>query len=123
MLLASFSTPRLRRLRRAAGPGVPTSLSMREVAAMWAASRLGRGWRPPASVAAAQVPWRFGRLTVVDAPFVRFAHRHGLQVHVWTIDNPADIAYLVDLDVDGIMTDRVDVLRDVYAARGLWEPS
>ena len=123
VLLASFSTARLRRLRRAAGPGVPTSLSLREVAVMWAASRSGRGWRPPASVAAAQVPWRYGPLAVVDAPFVRFAHRHGLQVHVWTIDNPADIAYLLDLDVDGIMTDRVDVLRDVYAARGLWAPS
>ena len=60
------------------------------------------GWTLPAQMGV--------DVRVVDAPFVRFAHRHGLQVHVWTIDNPADIAYLVDLDVDGIMTDRVDVL-------------
>jgi glycerophosphoryl diester phosphodiesterase len=57
---------------------------------------------------------------VVDERFVRYAHRLGLQVHVWTIDVPAQMHELLDLGVDGIMTDRIDVLRDVYTERGLW---
>ena len=57
---------------------------------------------------------------MVDRRFLAYAHRLGLQVHVWTIDDPAEINSLLDLGVDGIMTDRVDVLRDVFLARGLW---
>ena len=66
------------------------------------------------------MPVRHGRLTVVDRRFLAYAHRLGLQVHVWTIDDPAEINELLDLGVDGIMTDRVEVLRDVFLARGLW---
>jgi glycerophosphoryl diester phosphodiesterase len=69
---------------------------------------------------AAQVPPRQGPVRVVDERFVRYAHRLGLQVHVWTIDAPAQMHELLDLGVDGIMTDRVDVLRDVYTERGRW---
>ena len=76
--------------------------------------------RLPSSVVAAQVPVRSGRITVVDRRFVTYAHRLGLQVHVWTLDDPEAIERMLDLGVDGIMTDRLEVLRDVYAARGLW---
>ena len=48
------------------------------------------------------------------------AHDANLQVHVWTIDDPAEMHQLIDLGVDGIMTDEVTVLRDVIQARGLW---
>jgi len=67
----------------------------------------------------AQVPARFG-ITVVDQLFVDHAHELGMQVHVWTIDEPKEINRLLDLGVDGIMTDRIDTLRDIYTARGLW---
>ena len=72
------------------------------------------------SVVAAQVPVRYGRVRVVDRRFLRYAHRLGLQVHVWTIDEPAEMHELLDLGVDGIMTDHVGVLRDVYRSRGHW---
>jgi glycerophosphoryl diester phosphodiesterase len=120
VLLASFSDARLARLRLLAGPKVATSLGMRAVARLRAAS-IG-GWRvalPPSAVAA-QVPVRYGRMRLVDRRFIGYAHRLGLQVHVWTIDDPAEMHELLDLGVDGIMTDRVDVLRDVYISRGVW---
>lgn len=125
VLLASFSDARVARLRHALGPAVATSLGSRAVARLWAGSRAG-GWvsalrRPGAGRGAAvQVPPRHGRLRVVDRRFVRHAHRLGLQVHVWTIDDPTEMNELLDLGVDGIMTDRVEVLRDVYLARGCW---
>ncbi len=61
-----------------------------------------------------------GRVRVVDRRFLAYAHRLGLQVHVWTIDEPDEMDRLLDLGVDGIMTDRVEVLRDVFLRRGLW---
>jgi glycerophosphoryl diester phosphodiesterase len=94
-----------------------------EVARLWLASRAGRRLRPAPSVVAAQVPTHHGRVRLVDRRFVRAAHRSGLQVHVWTIDDPDTMNDLLDLGVDGIMTDRIEVLRDVYAARGVWTRS
>ena len=52
--------------------------------------------------------------------FVATAHRVGVQEHVWTIDDPAEMERLLDLGVDGIMTDRPQVLKDVLSARGAW---
>jgi glycerophosphoryl diester phosphodiesterase len=121
VLLTAFSDARTARMRAALGPGLATSLGSRGVARLWAASRTGRGGRRVArGVAAVQVPPRYGRLAVVDRRFVRHAHRLGLQVHVWTIDDPAQMHQLLDLGVDGIMTDHVTVLRDVYRQRGCW---
>lgn len=71
---------------------------------------------------AAQVPVRYGPLRVVDRRFVGRAHRLGLQVHVWTVDDPAVMHGLLDLGVDGIMTDHPEVLREVYLSRGVWRP-
>jgi glycerophosphoryl diester phosphodiesterase len=119
-LLASFSDARLQRLRALAGPTVATSLGIRGVARLWLASRTGRPVRVPPTVVAAQVPVRHSGVRVVDRRFVEYAHRLGLHVHVWTIDHPAEMHELLDLGVDGIMTDHVDVLRDVYRSRGRW---
>jgi glycerophosphoryl diester phosphodiesterase len=115
VLLASFSDRRVARIRAELGPRVATSLGQREVAALWAAGR-----RPPAGAVAAQVPPRYGRARVVTRRFVARAHRLGLQVHVWTIDDAAQMRYFLDLGVDGIMTDHIEVLRDVYTERGHW---
>ena len=75
---------------------------------------------------ALQVPHRRGPLTVASRGVVRRAHEAGVQVHVWTIDDPDEMNTLLDRGVDGIMTDRTDILRDVLRARGQWhglEPS
>ncbi|MGC9666214.1 glycerophosphodiester phosphodiesterase [Planosporangium sp. 12N6] len=120
VLLASFSDDRLRRIRRELGPAAATSMGTREVARLWAGARLGRAGRVPPGVVAAQVPVAQSGLRVVTPRFVAHAHRLGLQVHVWTVDDPDAMRHLLDLGVDGIMTDRIEVLRDVFSARGVW---
>ena len=118
VLLASFSDARLRVVRTRLK--VATSMAQGEVTRLWLASRLGLRVKVPESVVAVQVPVRHGRLRVVDRRLITLAHRLGLQVHVWTIDDPDEMAGLLDLGVDGIMTDRIEVLRDVLTTRGSW---
>jgi len=121
VLLASFSDRRIRWARQLCGPRQATSLGQREVAALRFGAWYGRGLAGfVPGVAAVQVPHRYARIRVVDAKFVRHAHRLGMQVHVWTIDEPAEMHELLDLGVDGIMTDRIEVLRDVLNERGSW---
>jgi glycerophosphoryl diester phosphodiesterase len=59
---------------------------------------------------------------VASAPFVRRAHRLGLPVHAWTVNERALMESLLDLGVDGIITDQTVVLREVLTARGEWHP-
>ena len=73
-----------------------------------------------ASVKVAQVPEVRSGVQVVDRRFVRAAHARGLQVHVWTINEPERMHRLLDLGVDGIMTDHIDTLRKVMQDRGVW---
>ncbi|MGH1563147.1 glycerophosphodiester phosphodiesterase [Mumia sp. DW29H23] len=117
--IASFSHRRLSRVR-AAAPHLATSASPPEIArvmldpwrALPAVRRMG--------ATCVQVPTRHGWLSIVTPRFVEVAHRLGLEVHVWTIDDPDEMARLLDLGVDGLMSDRIDVLRDVLTARGQW---
>jgi glycerophosphoryl diester phosphodiesterase len=125
--VGSFSSSRLVALRAALGPGLATSMGPREVLALRLRSLLPGSRRRlsgpvPGGPVAAQVPPRAKGIEIVDARFVAAAHRRGLQVHVWTIDDAPTMHRLLDLGVDGIMTDRIDVLREVYDARGHWPP-
>ena len=113
--LGAFNDGRLRRLRDMLGPGVCTSLGPGGVAGM----KYGTLRRTAAM--AAQVPVRQGPLTVTDQKFVDRCHRMGVAVHVWTIDDAAEMHRLLDLGVDGIMTDRPEVLRSVFQERGVWQ--
>lgn len=70
---------------------------------------------------ALQVPVRAGRVTVVDDATLASAHALGKKVHVWTVNDPAEMEQLIDLGVDGLVTDRADLLKEVLVARGLWE--
>jgi glycerophosphoryl diester phosphodiesterase len=119
--LAAFSHTRLRLLRRAAGPRVATSLSPPEIALLRSGVRFGlpAGGASTAGTApvAAQVPAAFGLLT---EGFVRHAHRLGIAVHAWTVNTPTQMSRLLELGVDGIITDRADLLRDVLTERGAW---
>ena len=74
-------------------------------------------------VAALQIPHRRGRLTIASRGLVRRAHAAGRPVHVWTVDDPDEMRQLLDRGVDGIFTDRTDVLKDVLTERGNWRES
>lgn len=111
---AAFSTARLRRLRGLAGPRLATSMGPAEVARLV----LGAPDRCPAT--AVQVPRQQGRIPIVTRRFVQRAHARGLQVHVWTVDDARVMEHLLDLGVDGIVTDRPSVLRAVLERRGAW---
>jgi glycerophosphoryl diester phosphodiesterase len=113
----SFSDLRLRRIRRL-GRG-RASTSMGPVAATVARVAALCGRMPRLGATCVQVPIRTRGIRIVDAGFVRAAHRAGLHVHVWTVNDPSTMHALLDLGVDGIMTDRPRVLRDVFAERGL----
>ena len=66
------------------------------------------------------MPARQGPVPVADRSFLRSASRSGIAVHVWTINDRPEMERLLDLGVDGIMTDETALLRDVFAERGLW---
>ncbi|WP_328324486.1 MULTISPECIES: glycerophosphodiester phosphodiesterase [unclassified Streptomyces] len=117
--VGSFSERRVAAAARLAGPRLATSYGMSGIAAL----RL-RSYGVPAPLrpgaVCAQVPEFHGRIRVVDDRFVRTAHARGLQVHVWTVNDPRRMTALLDLGVDGIMTDHLESLRTVLTARGAW---
>lgn len=114
---ASFSHRRIRQLR-ALAPEIATSFSPYEVACL----RLGRSRRVRSvgvrgGGACVQVPPRRGPFPLVTRRLVADAHALGVPVHVWTIDDPDEMTALLDLGVDGVMSDRIDVLAAVVATR------
>lgn len=113
--VGSFSDRRLAEIRRRAGPGLCTSLGPRGIAVLRGRLRALR-----LDGQCAQVPVAVGGRVLVDDGFVATAHRRGLAVHVWTVDEPDEMHRLLDLGVDGIMTDRPAVLRAVLESRGQW---
>lgn len=117
--VGSFSERRVARARRLAGPRLATSLGTAGALALRLRA-YGLPALPAAAALCAQVPVRHGGVRVVDRSFLRAAHRRGLQVHVWTVNEAAEMERLLDLGVDGIMTDHTETLREVLRARGLW---
>lgn len=117
--VGAFSDKRIAKVKVLTGPGLCTSMGPREVARLVSASRGGPG-RGGILSPCAQVPPGQGRVAIVTPRFVETAHRYGVQVHVWTIDDPAEMARLLDLGVDGIMTDRPQVLKELLIERDEW---
>jgi glycerophosphoryl diester phosphodiesterase len=109
--LGSFSVAALR-AARAMAPEIATSAGRFEVRVAlyrsWLAISPGR-----VPYQAFQVPETSGTTRVVSPPFAALAHKAGLAVQVWTVDEPADIRRLLDWGVDGIISDRPDVAVEV----------
>jgi glycerophosphoryl diester phosphodiesterase len=118
--VGAFSERRLRAFRRAVSRPVATSFGPVGVGLGRFAPR-GLTRRILAGGGDAfQVPAAHFGLRIVTGTFVERAHRAGHPVHVWVVDDPAEMGRLLDLGVDGLMTDRTDLLRDVLTSRGQW---
>jgi glycerophosphoryl diester phosphodiesterase len=111
VLLASFSEPRRRRLAREL-PGAATSSGRTGVVRAWAAALAGGAAAMRAALAGAaalQVPERTGATRLVTPRLIAAAHAIGVEVHVWTVNEPAHVHRLFALGVDGVVTDRCDL--------------
>jgi glycerophosphoryl diester phosphodiesterase len=119
--IAAFSDRRLTALREALGPGVCTALGPLEVGRLRMASwRHGPAEPVFGAGRAAQVPMRIGPVPFVDTRLIAAAHDRGLAVHVWTVNDAADMRTVLDLGADGVVTDRADVLRAILEEQDAW---
>lgn len=116
--VGSFQEARVRRLRELLGAELCWSPGPLGVFRVWATGH-GLPLGAP-DCAALQVPTHFRGIPLVTRKLVRAAHARGLQVHVWTVDKREEMERLLDLGVDGLMTDRPTLLRDVLRTQGLW---
>jgi glycerophosphoryl diester phosphodiesterase len=115
VIVASFLDPATDAFRGFA-PRVPTSAGTMATADAWRAAHAGERM-PEIPAVAYQVPERQGDLVVVDEQFVAAAHAAGKAVHVWTINDTESMERLLDLGVDGIISDVPTTLCGVLSAR------
>lgn len=116
--IGSFSSARIQAFRDAFGEKVCTSMGPMETARF-----RGHAFHLPLTkpvANCAQLPVKHYGLTLVDKRMVSAGKRLGIQIHVWTIDEEAEMERLIDLGVDGLMTDKPSLLRTVLKRRGLW---
>ena len=118
----SFSDRRTAGIRKALGPKLCTGMGPLSTGRLRFSS-----WMGPAGFllggfaeGCAQIPVEQYGIRLVDRALIDKAHELGLQVHVWTIDEEAEMRRLIDLGVDGIMTDDPALLRTVLTEKGLW---
>jgi glycerophosphoryl diester phosphodiesterase len=114
VLIGGFVDARAARFRRITKSTVATSAGSSTALAMYAASRVGKTVHR--QVDAYQLPDKMKGASV-DRKLVDAIHNAGAHIHVWTVDEPHDMNRLLDLGVDGIVTDRPDVLNAVLADR------
>jgi glycerophosphoryl diester phosphodiesterase len=119
--VGSFDQDRLDRARHLYGPRVATSCGPVDVARLRLAS-LSPILRPAASrtPVCAQIPLSHNGFPLLSRDVIRTAHRLGMQVHVWTINETEVMERLLDAGVDGIVTDNTAGLREVLRRRGRW---
>ena len=114
--LASFSSSRLNRIRKLAGPEVCTSSGQMDIFKLICKS-LGISLKIN-SADCAQIPITQWGVPILTKRFLRIAKKENKLVHVWTIDNKEEMFKLIDFGVDGIMTDKPSILKQAMSERG-----
>jgi len=117
VLIVSEMPAVVERVRELSGNSISTGASRQEIRAFYRLSRLRLESLVHPSYGALQVPVEYGGRVVVTPRFVKAAHRRGVRVDVWTIDDPDEMHRLLDLGVDVIMTNRPEVLEGVLGER------
>ncbi|MBD7994920.1 glycerophosphodiester phosphodiesterase [Arthrobacter sp. Sa2CUA1] len=121
VLVTSFSDRRrLRCLRKLSRPAASSAGSFATALLLLSPLGLGRMVARAGRFQCVQVPLRFRTLPVVTPAFLRRCHRAGIQVHVWTVNQKELMESLLDLGVDGLVSDRADELAAALHARGSW---
>jgi glycerophosphoryl diester phosphodiesterase len=124
--VASMDERRLQAVRARFGDRVITGIASRSALRLRARAATPTAVRRPLERVLpvrgdlAQLPVRLGALPMIDAGLLAAAHALDIEVHAWTIDRTSEMHRLLDLGVDGLMTDRPDLLRDVLVTRGVW---
>lgn len=119
--LGSFSAKRRRATVKLLSKPVAQPAAQREAIAWLMGTWVGaKAQATLGDVDALQIPWRTGPVRLIGSRQVEAAHAAGREVHIWTVNERADMEHLLDLGVDGIISDRADVLKEVLIARGQW---
>ncbi len=114
--IGSFSDERIAKVREALGPRLCTSPGPKGVFKVLGAAKLGRRWDPP--YGCLQIPVRAAGLPLDSAKLIRQVKALGLQVHFWTVNDADEMNRLLDRGADAIITDEIELLKDVLASRG-----
>lgn len=120
--VGSFGVDRILAFRRLMGTQVPTSVAGPGVAWTRFVPGLPRLLNDAGVVFQMPIDWEIAgrRVRLLTRELVDRAHAAGKLVHVWTIDDPDTMHELIDLGVDGLISDRIDILKEVCLERGLW---
>jgi glycerophosphoryl diester phosphodiesterase len=112
VLITAYDAHTMREFRRLC-PEVATATAEEEVRIFYGLNlaHLGRFYRSPAE--ALQVPEYSGDRRVLTRPFVKAAHGRNMEVHVWVVNDINDMHRMVDLEVDGVITDYPDRLKAI----------
>ena len=116
--IGSFSDKRIKHIRKELGSGLCVSAGPKKVVKFLAGKFTFSKFK--SDYHCLQVPQRSGPVRIITHDFVERAHSRGLQVHVWTVDDPYEMNELLDLGVDGLMTDEPSILKNVLIERGEW---
>lgn len=114
VLVGAFTDSRIARFRRITKGRVATACGPRDSIAMYAASRIGRAM--PAKGDAYQLPYKTKGISA-DRRLIKAVHDAGKQIHLWTVNDRDEMERFLDLGVDGIITDRPDILNELMEDR------
>ena len=116
--IGSFSGKRLEKLRQKFGPKLCTSAGPFEVLRLKASSLINLSTSIDANCV--QVPLKYYGIKIIDENFIKFCHSQNLMVHVWTINDILEIERLLDLGVDGIISDNIQGLKKIFKKKNYW---
>ena len=116
--IGSFSGKRLQRLRKEFGPKLCTSAGPFEVLKLKLFSLINLSISIDANCV--QVPLKYYGINIIDKNFIKFCQSQNLMVHVWTINDILEIERLLDLGVNGIISDNIEGLKKIFKKKNYW---